>query len=89
MKPNEALITHLFKNIGLGEWVERAACAKLPDYMKNWFMPVGNGVSYPNKTAVQRICNSCPVKEECLRAGKDQKGIWGGLTASERKRRFL
>ena len=39
------------------------------------------------KDAVE-LCNSCPIKVECLKAGMlDENmihGIWGGLTAGER-----
>lgn len=34
------------------------------------------------------VCNSCPVKEECLEYALDAReayGIWGGLTELERK----
>ena len=33
------------------------------------------------------ICSTCPVKRECLNyalIGKEETGIWGGLTAKER-----
>lgn len=39
-------------------------------------------------TAAKRVCASCPVKDECLAValtyGEDY-GIWGGLTAAERR----
>lgn len=30
------------------------------------------------------VCDTCPVTEQCVRAGLDAPGIWGGLTESER-----
>lgn len=34
------------------------------------------------------ICSTCPVKQDCLTyalIGKEETGIWGGLTAKERQ----
>ena len=32
------------------------------------------------------ICQACPVRAECLTAGEfEEYGIWGGLTAEERR----
>ncbi|MYF33346.1 MAG: WhiB family transcriptional regulator [Acidimicrobiaceae bacterium] len=39
--------------------------------------------------AAKRICEECPVSGECLAAAlamDSQYGVWGGLTARERKR---
>jgi WhiB family redox-sensing transcriptional regulator len=37
--------------------------------------------------AAKRICATCPVQRRCLEAGMTEKfGVWGGLTALERKR---
>lgn len=35
------------------------------------------------------ICRGCPVREACLEhalAGREPEGVWGGLTAQERRR---
>lgn len=40
-----------------------------------------------NEREAKIICNLCPFKTECLDyalAAKEQYGVWGGLTASER-----
>jgi WhiB family redox-sensing transcriptional regulator len=37
---------------------------------------------------VQRICNACEVKQECLNYAlrvKESHGVWGGLTTPERE----
>ncbi|MFD2024108.1 WhiB family transcriptional regulator [Promicromonospora aerolata] len=44
----------------------------------------GGGVSRKAK----KICQSCPVRDQCLELGllNDERfGIWGGLTRAERK----
>jgi hypothetical protein len=36
------------------------------------------------------VCSTCPVWEECLEAGVDERwGMWGGLTPKERKKPSL
>lgn len=35
----------------------------------------------------KRICRSCLVQEPCQQAGMDERyGVWGGLSARDRKR---
>jgi len=37
----------------------------------------------------KRVCESCPVREECLKYAMDNDerfGIWGGLSERERRR---
>ena len=39
--------------------------------------------------AAKAICAECPVREKCLRvalATDEAHGVWGGLTADERRR---
>jgi WhiB family redox-sensing transcriptional regulator len=37
---------------------------------------------------VKKICNTCPIKQQCLDWGLkyERHGIWGGATAGERQR---
>lgn len=32
------------------------------------------------------FCRGCEVRLDCLDAGKDEEGIWGGMTEAERRR---
>ena len=37
--------------------------------------------------AAKAVCTTCPVQRDCLEAGmSESRGIWGGLTAAERRR---
>ena len=68
------------------DWRERAACrGENPEL----FFPVGtSGPALQQIEQAKAICRSCPVARECLAAalenGEDA-GIWGGLTAEERR----
>jgi len=36
---------------------------------------------------IRKICFTCTIQKDCLRAGmKEEFGVWGGLTANERKK---
>lgn len=68
-----------------GNWRHSAACAQSdPDA---WFPEKGGGGQAQDAEA-KRVCARCPVTAECLAdamAGRELEGIWGGLTADERK----
>lgn len=60
---------------------EREAMAEL-------FFPVSESAEHQIRRA-KEICQSCPVQGSCLQfalRGGEDVGIWGGLTASERRR---
>ena len=65
-------------------WFKDAACTSAP---LDWFFP-GVGGDYRNG---KPICESCPVRQECLDYAldtfdvKDDFGLWGGTTPSERR----
>jgi len=68
------------------EWHENAECSKPSNkvYIENFFA---------NKPAQQqpalKLCNSCPVRKECLQSALEDKqvwGIWGGLTPKKIRR---
>lgn len=65
------------------EWMADASCLESsPDA---WFPEVGN--SHESKM-VKGICKECPVKDLCLEYAllhRIEWGIWGGLSANERK----
>jgi WhiB family redox-sensing transcriptional regulator len=66
----------------LGRWVAQAACRGAD---KNLFFPERGDADAVR--AAKAICASCPVLESCRRhalATPRERGIWGGLTDSER-----
>ena len=68
-----------------GDWVVSALCRQVdPDL---WFPEQGGGGAAHVKM-VKKICRECPVRQECLDLGLDERyGIWGGY--SERERRYM
>lgn len=68
------------------EWRRRAACASEDLEL---FFPVGSeGPALTQIAAAKDICARCPVREACLRYAVttgQAYGIWGGLTADERR----
>jgi WhiB family redox-sensing transcriptional regulator len=63
-------------------WRRDALCAQTdPDL---FFPEVGE-----RALAAKAVCSRCPVREQCLAFALDNRegyGIWGGLSADERKR---
>lgn len=65
------------------DWMERAACASLDPEL--FFPEVGDDFV----ADAQRVCQSCPVRMECLVSAvvnKERYGIWGGFTTAQRDR---
>lgn len=63
-------------------WVTDAACTTADP--ETWFPDRGG-----SPHAAKRICNSCPVRMDCLRHALkygEKFGVWGGLTELERRR---
>lgn len=66
-------------------WRFHAACRNWPD--PDLFFP--NPREFRRSVQARRVCTTCPVVEECLRAATrdgDSCGIRGGLTEKERER---
>jgi WhiB family redox-sensing transcriptional regulator len=66
----------------LGRWVAQAACRGADT---NLFFPERGDTAAVQ--AAKAICRSCPVLELCRQHALShpaERGIWGGLTASER-----
>lgn len=64
------------------DWMEQAACRGYPT---SWWFP-GAGEDVERGKA---ICETCPVKTECLDYAVEHRirvGIWGGTTATRRIR---
>ncbi len=65
-------------------WYEEAACASHPAEV---FFPSIDAPSAAN--AAKAICETCPVREECLSFALETAqadGVWGGMDAGERRR---
>lgn len=66
-------------------WMAQAACKGYPSDW--WFPSWGAQPSVDSDLAEALIiCESCPVRAECLEYGaKEEHGVWGGRTASQRR----
>ena len=65
------------------DWQRQAACRKHREL--TWFPSRGEHVAF---AAAKAVCSGCPVQTECLTAALDEgvpDGIWGGLSANERR----
>lgn len=60
---------------------ENPLCAQVDGEL--WFPEVGS-----NSESAKRICNQCPHQTECAEWGikHEVHGVWGGLSAYDRKR---
>nr|WP_245866126.1 WhiB family transcriptional regulator [Rhodococcus kyotonensis] len=70
-------------------WPESAACRESGGDL---FFPTGDEYSAASIADAKSVCLRCPVSKECLRhalLNREQHGIWGGLTPSERRRTRL
>jgi hypothetical protein len=62
------------------DW-DQAACLSRP---RDWWMgslSEKDRIVYPQRTAAKAICDSCPIKGDCLAYARSQTktfGIWGG-----------
>ena len=69
----------------LPDWMADAKCASSGLDPETWFPERQPTV----KAIAKRICQTCPVRQECLdfadQEGYDD-GIWGGLDRDERKK---
>jgi len=68
------------------EWLHQAEClCEDPEL----FFPRGTAVPYLDQiNRAKAICSRCPVRAECLEwslATRQDEGIWGGMTAEERR----
>lgn len=78
-------MTDLLSNVKLpGGWADQARCNDHPRV--SWFPDHHDTAAI---RAAKRICEACPVRQQCLehalRVG-ERWGIWGGLTTDERHR---
>lgn len=69
------------------DWVADAACHNLDPRL--FFLERQQRDSHAALAAAKAVCHSCPVREDCLVTAiknREQYGIFGGLTVSERRR---
>lgn len=70
-------------------WMRHAECAK-PEHQAVCFIADNRG--YRDLVPALRVCLACPVRAECLSYAVGNEdlsttfGVWGGLTADQRKR---
>lgn len=66
-------------------WRSDAACRGLPTAM---FFPDPDRADPDGAAEARAVCARCPVRDACAEAGaREPAGIWGGLTAAERRGR--
>ena len=69
------------------KWRKQAACAGAP--IETFIFHDDVKYSKTTKLKALEYCNSCPVKQDCLRFAYNnniQHGVYGGLTPRERRR---
>lgn len=71
------------------EWQERGACRGTD--VDGFFESDGirTAKRYHREAAAKQVCASCPVIDKCLEHAlsvREPFGIWGGLSAGERRR---
>lgn len=84
------IVSELFSTvIDEGDWRDDAACANHPELDELFFPYVNNeGRGLVMYNEGKKICESCPVREECLRFALETNqryGLWGGHSPTERK----
>jgi len=70
----------------LTSWRDHAECRGVDPGI---FHPDDEEENEFSAEAAKTICMSCPVREPCLEhaiAVREKHGVWGGLTARERRR---
>lgn len=75
----------LIGNLPEDEWLGRAACRDLElDRIDLFFIEAGRSLS----RKAQALCESCPVRAECLEHAYDNEiasGYFGGMSPSQRR----
>lgn len=64
----------------MNDWMKDAACSDAP--LDMFF----THDKQEQKLAIEVYCDNCPVRDECLETfGKQQFGIFGGMTEAQRQ----
>lgn len=70
-------------------WTAQAACRTS---QSEHFYPAADDYRDEEVAAAKDVCRRCPVTVACLRhalLGREQFGVWGGMTPRERRRARL
>lgn len=74
-------LAELFLSTLKPAWHADAACREFPSL--SWFPERGE-----SSAGAKNVCRRCLVQAECAEAGeREAVGIWGGLSAQERRQR--
>lgn len=72
--------------VPVGPWVIDARCAEVGGDL--WYATNTKGGPTRENLMAKRICDDCPVKQQCLDwalENNERYGIWGGATPRERR----
>ncbi len=70
------------------DWRSRGACHDHAAVRENINLMMPDGESHATLALPKRICGGCPVQDDCLDwalATNEPHGVWGGLSAHERR----
>jgi WhiB family redox-sensing transcriptional regulator len=76
----------LDRDASVSYWHRAAACRSHADEARLWFPEAR---LFASAAAAKKICAGCPVRLKCLSYALENdiaSGVWGGLTAGERRR---
>jgi WhiB family redox-sensing transcriptional regulator len=65
-------------------WRQQAACRNQPTALFFGAEDESVGARRVRERLAKKVCGVCRVRAECALEGRDEEGIWGGLTRSER-----
>lgn len=72
----------------LPDWMEHGLCTRAGALADAWFPADSRGACAQSQAAIT-VCNTCPVKQQCLDFAMSDPagahGIWGGLTVAQRE----
>lgn len=81
-----ALITSRSLDIASDDWRAQSACRDTDPAL---FFPVGTtGPALEQITSAKSVCDTCEVKDPCLRFALEtnqDSGVWGGKSEEERR----
>lgn len=80
-------IRKLTRNLSHASWMDEALC--LDDPRDLWIERAGETQEAADTRSAEArvVCDACPVRVECLEtaiANREEAGVWGGHTPSER-----